>query len=167
MKVGSSPANRSERSAPDIYEGQFPARYTLRQQLRQWSPQVNRITSFEPGEEASKISWEAVRTWLAQGATSSGESNDAVFAVSKGTLKLLISPRNGSVPVSHDLIRQLCVGSPDPAGLFTVIEQLSPNGADNFNDLMLPAAIEGSRAVVVIARREGTGVHLFRRLFDR
>jgi hypothetical protein len=45
-------------AGPARYEGLFPAGYKVRQSLRQWTPQMNRLTSFDAGEDKSGMPWE-------------------------------------------------------------------------------------------------------------
>jgi hypothetical protein len=43
-----------------VYSGRLPADFTVRQQMRQWSPVVNRQTLFESTSDAPALDWEAL-----------------------------------------------------------------------------------------------------------
>ena len=49
-----------------LFSGQVPAHFTLRQQLRQWTPQFNRVTSLEAAGATSGIPWDEIETGVLQ-----------------------------------------------------------------------------------------------------
>ena len=151
-----------------IYEGQFPARYRLRQQLRQWSPQLNRMTSIESREDDSGIAWEQIREMFPTGYGPAKVEpplnfEPAIYIFREGSWSMRWVGRLGPT-FDKDFVTHCCIAA--PGGLMSLAAQLSPNGAANFDDLALAEAGDKSISFLAVVRREGAGVHLFRKIFN-
>ena len=63
------------------------------------------------------------------------------------------------------LVRKVCVR---PAiGLFSIMSQISPNGAGDFEDLSILDPEDPNQLLLVIVSRQGNDYVVFRRLFIR
>ncbi len=175
--------NRPGSAGPARYEGLFPASYKVRQSLRQWTPQMNRLTSFDVGEDKSGMPWAN----LDPGELNAGNFRDRIGSNAELELYVIRSGEilgleSGSI---YGFILALCQSRDFRwPGIFTVI---GPNGAANFEDLALvpvtfapervtpgprrsvtsaPYTPEESDVNATIAvRREGENVHIYRRLY--
>ena len=162
MSVGGHSYGNRPKNAPASCEGVFPTRYLVRQSLSQWSPQLNRFTSLEGERDESGIDWAKLHpAKLASGSASDHFANDRSWAIGKlhgGTFTEL-----ESTFLPRDFLRNLCV--PRPFRWFNACSQLSPNGADEFEDLALAGEKDVDVSVTIVAHREGENLHIYRHLY--
>ena len=151
---------RGERSAgPASFDGQFPARYTFRTPLQQWTPHLLRLTSFASGEDDSRVNWGAFTGEVHPVADRMvGESGCALVAVRSGAT--LLGPPG---EISSEIFGRF-TQSPN-AGIFSLVSQLSPTGGASVDDLGMAEPLAAERTVVVAIRREGRDLHVWRRLY--
>ncbi len=152
--------------AAGSYAGQFPARYSVHQALRQWTPQTNRTFSLEDGEDLSGVPWaeldprqtvsiEGRERLRRLGVQAPADSLHAFYGGKfwDGT----------NLPLSGEFVRSLC--QPHAFHWMTVCSQLSPNGAGNFDDLTLAPDGDPDIALSIVVRKEGENFHVYRRLY--
>jgi hypothetical protein len=144
------------------YEGLFPSRYTMRQSLRQWSPQLNRLTSLEGGEDRSGLVWERLHpreldreNWRERLGKDEGWE---IKIWEDGELQDLSSA---------SLLRSIpeTFWKPASVGWLSVVAQLSPNGDADINDLALSNCEGHTMSATIVARREGEDIHVYRHLY--
>lgn len=64
-----------------------------------------------------------------------------------------------------ELVRKACVR---PAvGLFSIVSQISPNAAGDFEDLSIVDSDDANQLLLVIVTRQGNDYVVFRRLFHK
>ena len=179
------PPRQSMQLATPSYAGRWPTRYTVRQELAQWSPQVNRTFRIGGNKQTSNFAWndasliqpgnhtrlrEAVqRAW--PDAHAFVLQGDQIHQIT-GTHQVFREPQ---VPLqwrgwarrqeayNGQFAIELC--RRNPYGLFSVISQMSPNAGDNFEDLTLLDASDEDQALLVIGVEEGDTLTLYRRLY--
>jgi hypothetical protein len=176
--------NRPGSAAPARYEGLFPAGYKVRQSLRQWTPQMNRLTSLDVSEDTSGVPWakldprevNAAHGWQRLGSNLARE----VYVVHRGEFRGLES---GTL---SGFVKALCQSRDLRwSGVFSAI---GPNGAANFEDLALtpfnetaastapgqlgqltpvapPKVDETEFSATIVVRTEGDGFHIYRHLY--
>jgi hypothetical protein len=160
----------------------MPSRYFVRQEIRQWTPQLNRFFSLAPtlagpagpgspkAPDGIKLDWDTIDP---------SERSSSGFA--RRVKKVIFGGRPGDawVRVYHgeavkDVIRGKS-GFPlaivDKAckrtrwGLFSVVSQVSPTGGPNFEDVsMLDSTDPAQRLLVVVKQVEGS-YFVYRRLY--
>jgi hypothetical protein len=157
-------------SAPLWYVGRIPEHYTVTQTVRQWSPQLNRHFSMNPHQSSINLNWDAVSPETFK--TFEGRSRLKQLLLGNKTVDARICLFNGSethhihgqrymFPIT--VLRQCCVRKPE--GLFSVISQISPTGADNFEDLTVLDATNPNQWLLVVVVREGRDYIIYRRLY--
>ncbi|MFN0053713.1 MAG: hypothetical protein ACKV0T_16150 [Planctomycetales bacterium] len=179
-----------------IYVGAVPGRYAVRQQTRQWSPYVTRQTTFSEAVDLPTLDWQKLdpRTWsLAEEGKQRVREVFAQAGVPARVLLLhgeqmldltpvvqatdppdateplpdgrLIGPTAASGDALLDLVRQACLRP--SRGLFAVLSQVGPTGADSLEDLTLldPSDDDVWLLVVVLERDEERWV--VRKLFRK
>jgi hypothetical protein len=184
--------DQSQDSESALYQGNMPALFTVRQQMRKWSPQLSRQTALQTERRIPEFDLDDIRqTWQ----QSSGLLADAVW---QGSLRekiqtalpdatVLLFTKNqirdltqgehlrgsngqvGPAETKHrrlvELVRKVCVR---PAvGLFSIVSQVSPNGAGDFEDLSILDPNDPGQLLLVIVTRQGNDYVVFRRLFHK
>ena len=173
---GSGRRSSGADAAPVWFSGQMPVRFTMRQQLRQWTPQFNRVTTIETSADGSGIPWKEIETRVVPSpspkveitAIANRQSNwdCALFHHMKDDLNLVrqdqsaLEQKDRWQPVQT---KSLCASW--PGGLSQFVARISPDGSDNFEDLLLLDAHDPNEWLLVISQRTPDGVHLYRRLF--
>ena len=170
------------------YEGQYPVRYNYTRRQRQWSPEVSRITAIVDAPDASGINWDAFDTrFLKEHAPAFDESREKNEKQSPKELRSLIQTVDQATGVSNqrDLSfsfftkwgtresDQRVIGREwrkaitlaEPMGSAALLTHLSPNGYPQFGDLRILERADPSRTVILIAKREGNNIHVWRRLY--
>ncbi len=192
---GDEPADRTDQpqdSESLLYQGNMPTLFTIRQQMRQWSPKLSRQTALQtaraiPEFDFDDISW----TWqhsseLAENAEWQKSLYDGIQAALPESSVLLFTKNQvleltqgealqdpnataDSGVTKHqrlmELVRNVCVR---PAvGLFSIVSQISPNGAGDFEDLSILDPDDAGQLLLVIVTRQGNDYVVFRRLFHK
>ncbi len=142
------------------YDGLFPTSYSLCQSLAQWTPQMNRFTSIESGEDRSGVVWEKLHP-AQLGAKNWREKISAewdVYRVDRGNFSTLF---NESLP--KDFAAALSL--PPAFGWAAVCGSFSPNGNGELNDLTLGGIDDADLFVTIIARRVGANFEIYRHLY--
>ena len=175
-------------SEPVSFTGQMPARYALRQQLRQWTPQFNRVTSLDataapdaeipwaeidasiagPGDPVAKLreifrQRPARAVWIFH-----GESVTEVASSPEGDQtkqkRQRFSEEEGNRETHVRVgIEELCRGP--KTGLAGFFSGSSPDASADAGDLPLFDPGDPHAWLLVISRTTADGVHLYRRLF--
>ncbi len=162
--------NRGATTEPDVtsFSGQIPARYTFRQQVRQWTPQFNRITTLDAAPAAEAIPWTEFETAIAAGGSTPDIALRAVAAkhpalgtylFNRENVTLLAKPSAPLLPG----VTELCRGS--KSGLNAWLARTAPDAAGDFADLPVLDASDPHEWLLVISRKTTDGVHFYRRLF--
>jgi hypothetical protein len=129
--------NRPGSAAPARYEGLFPASYKVRQSLRQWTPQMNRLTSLDGGADTSGLPWDQLNPNQLDGsnwrARVGGDTDWEIDSIVRGVFNVL-----PNVLLPSGFIPALCKDS--EMGWLRVFSQVSPNGAAGHEDLRLPTS---------------------------
>lgn len=151
--------NRQESAVATRYEGLFPTGYKVRQSLRQWTPQMNRLTSLDGVEDTSGVPWAKLDPRELNAANVRQRVGSDVakelyvvrgvefLGLEKGTLSGVVE----SLLQPTDLRW---------SGIFTAV---GPNGAANFEDLAFIPQTEFNATIVV--RNEGESFHIYRHLY--
>ena len=159
--AGDCEGNRAK-LAQGSCEGVFPARYLVRQSLSQWSPQLNRLTSLEGGEDHSGLDWRKLRpaelTIRNALERVGGDQSWEIYKLHDGEFTSFRDDVS-----RRELVRSLCL--PKTFGWLAVCSQISPNGADDFEDLALAGENDTNISATIVARREGENFHIYRHLY--
>ncbi|MCA9079374.1 MAG: hypothetical protein KDA58_02400 [Planctomycetaceae bacterium] len=141
--------------APE-YIGVLPGDYTVRRRLNQWTPRVSRLTSFRglpdlPTTQPPVIDPDRLDGLFEQG----GEALRAAFAPESPQAAVLVwhkgefasaeptATTSRFAKITQHVIQQTSRSGP---GLFTILSQVSPQGADITEDL----ALDTFQTVVVV-----------------
>jgi len=173
---------------PVAFSGQMPARYAMRQQLRQWTPQFNRVTSLDataaPDEE---IPWAEIDTliagkgdrvaklremfrqrkvragWLFHGESVTEVASSPEIDQTEDKRRRSDDGSENRVPNGRVGVDELCRGP--KAGQAGFFSGSSPDASGDADDLPLLDPGDPHECLLVISRTTPDGVHLYRRLF--
>jgi hypothetical protein len=162
------------------YAGRIPQSYRVRQEIYQWSPQLNRHYAVAPVKPAAEDAAEEREADLdvAPGIFLSlvrggrvAELESMVFGGVSGETALYVYCRGGESVIARGgltglpsgLVGRLCDLQGD--GVFGVVSQLSPAGGASFDDVALLDAEDGNQWLLVAAVRRGNDIILYRRLY--
>ncbi|MEO2035019.1 MAG: hypothetical protein ABGZ35_23300, partial [Planctomycetaceae bacterium] len=169
-----------------MYEGALPASFAVRQQMRKWSPQLSRQTALRTARPVPQFDLDHIEATLraAPKVLAGAEWQRALrerIHESLPKADVLLFNRNQVFDLTHTaaperqvetgskhgqlltLVRTVCVRPPH--GLFSVVSQLSPNGAGDFEDLSLLDPGDADQWLLVIVAGQGNDYVVFRRLF--
>jgi hypothetical protein len=166
---------------PAGYAGRFPAAYRTEEALRQWTPVLSRVSSLEPFDAPLELDWDAV--------TASDLDSDAGR---RGLLAQLTGDAafDGSLLVCHGndawervgpasawrrAVRERDLSTwpalahsasvPRPDGFLGLVSQISPNGADDLDDLALLDPEDSRQWLLAVIVEQGDDVVVYRRLY--
>ncbi len=166
-----------------VYAGLMPGSFTIEQQMRQWSPRVNRRTSLGNDPELAAettIDWKALRPdgW----ATPEGRETlrEAVLSKEPAARAWLFhetvcfdlnaigaQEQTPAKWLSDSRISALVQSaSVRPAsGLFTAVSQISPTGGENLEDLALLDSSDSRQWLLAVAVHRDNNWLVFRKLY--
>lgn len=165
---------------PDIplAEGRAVGSYTVHQQMRQWSPRFHRITTCVPTDSLPQIDWdrrpdesldtsdgrrkyhERVSRQFPEATTLILHATDTYAVSAKGeAITDLATEAQTLVSLIADMSRR-----PD-LGMFSMVSQISPNGADGFEDLAVVDASDAARWWVLLIVPDGLSHTVYRKSF--
>jgi len=173
------------------YDGNMPSAFSVRKPMRQWTPELSRQTALESTTEVPPYPWDTIGAILNEESidmkdeATQAKLLQAVHSVTRHSHVLLFNTgqvyylsgerssngtMNGPGPADSrerhlmDLVR---VASVRPStGLFSIVSQLSPNGAANLEDLTLLDPSEPALWLMVVVNSEGDDYVVFRHLFQ-
>lgn len=172
-----------DKSCLPWYEGRMPIHFNVIQEIRQWSPQLNRVFTLRPMKTELNLNWDeldpssfryhnsrrtAARLLLGETPEQDRAPSDQ-GSVTAGSVYLFnmsnmyIAHRDVKLSVPESFLRQVCV-RPE-VGLFSIVSQISPTGADNFEDLALLDSSDPNQWLLVVVIREGEDYIIYRRLY--
>jgi hypothetical protein len=154
------PIKKTTTEAP-LYEGDLPGRHRVTQQLQQWTPQLNRILSFEPPPNLPAIDWNGPIDSMAPGADIY-EFDPARYPIRPDERISLQPIRAGKVGLPQSWISRLCVGH--PWGPHFVVSQKSPNLDPNFGDLTLVDPSDPNSKLMIVVMKQGSDFVILRQL---
>jgi hypothetical protein len=150
-----------------------PARFTMRQQLRQWTPQFNRVTALEAAGESTGIPWDEIETSVVQSRTPKialatlakrhSGWDCALFNQTSDDRYFYRQENTTGKRVGGWRVKAMCVSSLHGLGQF--VAGTSPGAADEFDDLALLDVDDPHEWLLVIFRETSGGVQIYRRLF--
>ncbi len=193
--LDNEPADRigqPQDSESPLYQGTMPTLFTVQQQMRKWSPQLSRQTALQmerpiPEFDLDDISWtwqhsselvendewkkslyDGIQAALPESSVLLFTKNQ-VFDLAQGSALQDLGGPAGSADSKHqrlaELVRKVCVR---PAvGLFSIVSQISPNGAGDFEDLSILDPDDAGQLLLVIVTRQGNDYFVYRRLFHK
>lgn len=163
---------------PDVplAEGRAVGSYLIRQQMRQWSPRFQRITACAPDVTVPPIVWErqADETWE----TAAGRSRyyQRVSQTVPGATLLLMRHREthvvsaqgegtSALPADEQTLLSLIaeMSRRTDQGMFSLVSQISPNGADGFEDLSVVDPSDLTRWWIMLVVPEGLNHTVYRK----
>lgn len=174
-----------------IYEGNMPTSFTVRKPMRQWSPQLSRQTALRSETEVPPYDFGAIEVKLRNqaGHLREKEAQDRlvkdihaltpdaqIMLFNGGDLVFLTEGEqsaSGSGPLTPTtskeqqllgLVRAACVRP--SVGLFSVVSQIAPNGAADFEDLTILDPNDPNQWLLAIVYAEGDNFVVVRRLFQ-
>ena len=158
------------------YEGRFPSHFTAVQPLYQWTPQLNRTFSLEASDPLPKLNWDAITFqdilsppapgWVSQKLL--GNSGLPVsVCVFRGSSWNFSSEPVVRPPVLFNSRATLLVNTTvhPERGLFSLVSQVSPTGAPNFEDLAILDPTDEGEAAVVVIHEVGEDIYVYRCLY--
>lgn len=152
-----------------LYDGSYPGNYHVTQEIVQWTPQFNRLLSFEPRAGEEPFNWSGLREAIEKGGSRypalmervlQDHSFEGELFLVHGDELTTISSRGVVLP--RRFLRNLCVRP--QRGLFSVVSQVSPSGGGNFEDLSLLDPTNPDEWMVGVAYRDGKDYVVLRRL---
>jgi len=176
------PARETDVPVP-LIQGRMPSRFFVRQEIRQWTPQLNRFFSLAPtlagpavpegvkAPEGIKLDWDAIdpselgSSGFARRVKKvifGGRPGDACVRVYHGeAVTDVVIGRGGSFPSS--IIDKACRRT--RWGLFSVVSQVSPTGGPNFEDVSVLDSTDPAQRLLVVVKRVGGSYFVYRRLY--
>ncbi len=163
------------------YGGSIPGDFIVQRRVRQWTPLMHRSFSFEPMEPAIDFDWDAVgpadfgsyreRSRLLGRLLPGRQFDGALFCLHESEVHTVQSFANAPAPVEpyrsgdtpEDFIHE--ISSRPRVGLFSVVSQISPNGAGDFEDVNLLDSTDPRQWLLVAVRRAGADCFVYRRLY--
>lgn len=188
---------QSGQTGPPTYSGRIPTHYSARQQIRKWTPQLNRIFSLEPVKTNPRLNWDALDvSLLAREQARWGGGIEVRSDPPRGgrlVRETLLGPEpfDGHILVMHlgschrtgtrkrrtsygvqvisrcpfeRFIRETSTRS-SSKGLFSIISQISPTMADNFEDLAILDPTDPNQWLVAVVIQRGDDTIVYRRLY--
>jgi hypothetical protein len=169
---------------PLTYAGMTPQGYSLRQPMRQWSPDLTRQTGFgDPGgtfrQPLQALDWEALSREDLSDPKARTRVVDSIrraipqscVIVIRGKDTFVSTPEGAaddSAAIKRNGVIHLVAGASAAAeeGLFAIVSRVSPTAAGNFEDLALLDRTDPAQAALLIVIDDGAGSHVaYRRLF--
>ena len=154
------------------YEGQVPARASLRQTVRQWVPQFNRHFAFESTAPPMGIRWDAV---TADDLLNAGATRDQVFREKTGvrsdhgvaTLRrrddrLDVQTKHRALP---DFLRGICFLPEEH--IRNQLGTISPSGSGGLEDLALADPSTEREIVAMVIDESGPDLRIYRRRYRK
>lgn len=184
--------NQPQDSASPPSDGNMPASFTIRQRMGKWSPQWSRQTALQTERPIPQFDVDDITTtWqqspeLLANAVWQQSLHEKIQTVLPDSTVLLFRQNqvldltrrevplvpNGQADSSKskdqqlmELVRKACV-RPE-VGLFSIVSQISPNAAGDFEDLSIVDADDANQLLLVIVTRQGNDYVVFRRLFHK
>lgn len=175
-------------AGPVSFTGQLPARFAMRQQLRQWTPQFNRVTSLDAtAAPSAEIPWTEIdaliagkgdplpklrelfrerkvrAVWIFHAESVPELANNPDVARTERERRVV--DEEGGVRAGNPRagIDELCRGP--RTGLAGFFSGSSPDASSDAGDLPLLDPTDPHEWLLVISRTTPDGVHLYRRLF--
>ena len=181
---------------PPTYSGRMPTHYTAVQQIRKWTPQLNRIFSLEPLEAGPQLNWDALDASMFQSVSGRWKAMEVLTAQGAGRSSVEETPAgkgqfDGHVLFMHmaqiyrtgthgertrrgarfvgrapfeQFIRDASVRK-GSRGLFSILSQISPTMADNFEDLATLDPTDPGQWLVAAVFKRGDDTVICRRLY--
>jgi hypothetical protein len=147
-----------ESNAVPAYEGRHPDRFVIRQQLRQWTPTLTRITSFEPRDDDSGIRWDTLNPDSAHSKPRSGDDFAFVTLHERG-----VSSTPELRPWPADFVDAICRG---PTGnIRELFVGKAPSGEGTFADLAVHDPDDPAQWTVVAVRARPDEIRVLRRVY--
>lgn len=175
---------------PISVEGRVPSRYQVMQEVRQWTPQLNRSFSIGPVPESPAIDWSAISLPDPVETTSQPINYDEMLvqiraqfgpAAEAAVLDLaghvwsseLREPRHQDFtaanqmqfPVSPRMNSLLRLTSAPTFGLFALVYQASPHGGSSLDDLLLTVSDATNRRWLLVLVPQGDDIVVYRKSY--
>jgi hypothetical protein len=149
-------------AGPPLFDGQFPARAVLRQRLRQWTPQVNRLLTFETTADNSGIRWDAI-----SGREFAAKPNPTRWfadrAGTQGFTFMMIHQGQPTKDPDFPFLSALCILPRDNDG--TLRPAAAPSGDADLADLALIADNDPDAWLAIAIKRTPGEIRIYRRLY--
>jgi hypothetical protein len=162
--LGVQTNNSGERLRSTVFEGQYPARYTLRFPLAQWTPQMVRVSSLGGAADESGVNWaacdprEVAQQKYADVARAMQGTSRCSFVFAKGGAAFIGIPGE----LSAEFLARLTFTSERGP----LLALLSPGNSGSLDDLALIERGDIHRFAVIAMRREGTEIHAWRCIYS-
>ena len=156
--------NVDDRLRGTVFEGQYPARYTLRFPLAQWTPRMIRVSSLGGGADDSGVNWaacdsgEVAQQKYAEAARVMQGTSRCSFVFAKGGAAFIGIPGELSAEFLARLTFTLEHGP--------LLALPSPGISGSLDDLALIERGDIHRFVVIAMRRDGAEIHAWRRIYS-
>lgn len=174
-------ATNAQQSHAIRYTGRFPGRYRVEQTVQQWSPILLRRSAIGPSEPKLKLPWSAVDPrWLSEpdarqrivkallGASKPrdccillyhGEETQELYGRLRDTVSVP-GPHRADSAALQQFLRELCARP--LVGFFSLVSQVSPTGAGNFEDLAVLDATDPAEWLLVVLLRDAGSYTMYR-----
>ncbi len=163
---------------PLAYQGRLPRGYTATQRIRQWTPLLNKRFSLDPPPDMPEVKWDAVGVSDFQAHTARTEVPYKLFGTRRTHRAVLalnglrchewgghdrawafLTKERGS----RGLIQRASVRPQE--GLFSIVSQISPAGAPNFEDVALLDPTDPSQWLLLVIEKKGDDIYIYRCLY--
>ncbi|MFM7159129.1 MAG: hypothetical protein ACKO3P_02025, partial [Planctomycetaceae bacterium] len=200
LSQGRNRGPRQKAQAMASFRGEMPGEYTVAESLSRWSPVLTRVTSLGAGELGIKLNWEEIRQldWrdisalrasiravepqaevmlLTNAPPLVAEAAASPSEVSNRMTRLAVELTSGRHQLSllgtnASPLRLNMGGSPQQmTGWFHVVEQTSPTGSGNLEDLRVEGVEEENSGrellLIIVPGQEQTTVYRWHRMITR
>lgn len=152
------------RFAPGRFEGQYPGRYATLQPVRQWSPIYTRQTTLQPAAETSGVKWPALKKEArAEQLQSFMREMNGAPMLTTGTMVATSTNVPTAIATRSEFTKRLC--APPLTWSNVVFYRSAPSLAANLADLAVLEPEAPNETLLLAARRDGSTLHLWRRLY--
>ena len=176
-----APARPPGDTEPLRYEGRLPSRYIVCQRISRWTPYLNKAFSLDPPERVPAFDWNAPalrdvsiagRQELQRALSHMLRRPSAAYLfhgqrmnklVGWGAFPVLTQDDRSPATGPHSLLQVACVRP--QVGLFSIVSQVSPTGAPDFEDLAILDPTDERQWLLVIIEQDGDDIYVYRRLY--
>ena len=151
-------------------EGRYPSRYQTSQQLKQWSPQLNRIMSIGPDSHTGDplaVDWSSIQR-LSDYSALLDRSDLGLYAVmvipSANEVTVKTNGRGARFNPRQDDALFTIAGRRLTGDWFTVVNQISPTIGSHMEDLAILDSNNKTDHLVLMFRDEGDDTVVYRKL---
>jgi hypothetical protein len=158
---------------PPVWIGSMPGSYGVRQDIRQWVPQLNRIFTIPSRTDGDREGAEIELDWdfvTKADLTNPGRRDAAakrILGGARGSAYVLqgssLKTQRNRINLPQNVLKQISLRP--QKGLFSVVSGVSPSGGPDFEDLAITDGDDPAESLLIIVTENEGSFTIYRRLF--